>query len=582
MNKDVHGKTCAFAIMVLFVGMSFFSTVNSFVLRKNVFTDSLEQLFTQNNCCITKDVSTGKPDGIAPLVVNNNQPQHSSANGDRENFAYGCRVSPSPIGLINISSWEFLGPDIIITGADIDNNGHWYGIGYDGGLYLLGFDGNISFIGNSLPMDGLCFDSTTQTWYGSGDHNLYTIDITTGAATLIGPDGITNTIIGLACDNEGNIYGYDVVSSGMSTLYLFNKANGSATVIGSMGIGFMYAQDPAYDRDNDILYIAGYTQAGMGGLYTCDVYTGAVTFLGPFPNNAEVDGFVITWTPGNQPPQTPIISGPTDGIVDVNYTFSIGPITDPEGDSMFCMWDWGDGNITEWTGPYTSGQTIYATHKWTQSGIYDVGAKLKDTYGAESGWSASYTITIHWSGPPIKPIIDGPHVGRVGTVYNFTVVITDPEGNQFFFQWDWGDGNFSEWLGPYNAGEMVAASHAWNAPGTYIIKVKAKDIHGIESESDPFDIQIVELKKSFLVGSFNNQSETEDLRIISTNFLIIVPSDTIIHARETIVIAKTYRLGFFLSSLFVGIFEAAILAETPRGTDHFFHRFNLNINHNTR
>ena len=102
-------------------------------------------------------------------------------------------------------------------------------------------------------------------------------------------------------------------------------------------------------------------------------------------------------------------------------------------------------------------------------------------------------------------------------------------------------------------------SHAWNRVGTYSIQVKAKDIYGEESNSDLFVIQIVELKKSFLIGVFYNQSETDDLRIIDTNFLIIVPSDSIMYYGVSIVIAKNYRFGFLLSSLVGGIFEAALL-----------------------
>ncbi|HWR63025.1 MAG TPA: hypothetical protein VN365_01325, partial [Candidatus Thermoplasmatota archaeon] len=95
--------------------------------------------------------------------------------------------------------------------------------------------------------------------------------------------------------------------------------------------------------------------------------------------------------------------------------------------------------------------------------------------------------------------------------------------------------------------------------GTYSIQVKAKDIYGEESNSNLFVIQIVELKKSMLIGIFHNQNETEDLRIIDTKILIIVPSKSIVYSGVPIVIAKNYRFGFFISSFFGGIFEAALL-----------------------
>jgi hypothetical protein len=57
--------------------------------------------------------------------------------------------------------------------------------------------------------------------------------------------------------------------------------------------------------------------------------------------------------------------------------------------------------------------------------------------------------------------------------------------------WDWGDGNFSEWLGPYNSGEIVEASYIWNFKDDYQIKVRAKNIKGLLSEwSDPMHMSM--------------------------------------------------------------------------------------------
>jgi hypothetical protein len=56
---------------------------------------------------------------------------------------------------------------------------------------------------------------------------------------------------------------------------------------------------------------------------------------------------------------------------------------------------------------------------------------------------------------------------------------------------DWGDGINSGWTAMYASGATASASHAWNAKGTYQIKVKAKDIHGVENSwSDPLPVQM--------------------------------------------------------------------------------------------
>jgi PKD repeat protein len=96
----------------------------------------------------------------------------------------------------------------------------------------------------------------------------------------------------------------------------------------------------------------------------------------------------------NHAPPEPIINGPTNGTINHEYDFSIGPITDPEGDSFYCKWDWGDGNISDWFGPYSSGQIASESHTWKHKGVYELRAKLKDQYGAENNWSEPFEMTI--------------------------------------------------------------------------------------------------------------------------------------------------------------------------------------------
>ena len=92
--------------------------------------------------------------------------------------------------------------------------------------------------------------------------------------------------------------------------------------------------------------------------------------------------------------------------------------------------------------------------------------------------------------PPEKPNKpSGPASGKIGSAYVYSTSTHDPDDNQVFYKWDWGDGNVSDWMGSYNSGEMASASHQWNEKGTYSILVKAKDIYDEESDwSDPLSI----------------------------------------------------------------------------------------------
>jgi hypothetical protein len=64
--------------------------------------------------------------------------------------------------------------------------------------------------------------------------------------------------------------------------------------------------------------------------------------------------------------------------------------------------------------------------------------------------------------------------------YSYTTSTTDPESQQVYYLWSWGDIN-STWLGPFDSGVVTTATHTWSAAGDYTVKVKAKDVLGIES-----------------------------------------------------------------------------------------------------
>jgi hypothetical protein len=95
-----------------------------------------------------------------------------------------------------------------------------------------------------------------------------------------------------------------------------------------------------------------------------------------------------------QLPNPPPFTGPSWGLINVDYTFCV-TVTNPNGDNLYCIWDWGDGTISDWLGPYSSGEMVYASHPWSQKGTYGIRVKLKDVYGQESGWSNPQIITIY-------------------------------------------------------------------------------------------------------------------------------------------------------------------------------------------
>lgn len=91
------------------------------------------------------------------------------------------------------------------------------------------------------------------------------------------------------------------------------------------------------------------------------------------------------------------------------------------------------------------------------------------------------------SHPPAKPETpQGTLQGKINTKYTYTSLTTDPDGDMISYQFDWGDGTVSNWVGPLESGAEASAEKTWTKKGTYQIRVIAKDAHGILSVwSDP-------------------------------------------------------------------------------------------------
>jgi len=113
------------------------------------------------------------------------------------------------------------------------------------------------------------------------------------------------------------------------------------------------------------------------------------------------------------------------------------------------------------------------------------------------------SIQIGDSYPPSVPIIDGPTAGRINKEYEFTAISTDPEEDQVYYMFDWGDGTKSEWIGPVESGTQVSMTHTWTEKGNYSVLAKAKDVDESTSrwtEPYPFIIDVPNLKIRLVKG----------------------------------------------------------------------------------
>ena len=102
--------------------------------------------------------------------------------------------------------------------------------------------------------------------------------------------------------------------------------------------------------------------------------------------------------------------------------------------------------------------------------------------------------------PPNKPSKpNGESIGENGKSYYYQTSTIDPEEDNIYYLFDWGDKTDSGWQGPYQSGEICNISHIWNEEGSYEIRVKAKDTYEMESEwSDPLEVNMPKSKKNNL------------------------------------------------------------------------------------
>ncbi len=139
-------------------------------------------------------------------------------------------------------------------------------------------------------------------------------------------------------------------------------------------------------------------------------------------------------------------------------------------------------------------------------------AKALDNYIKPSMDDADHKTVEEWqpfgdptliigeeSDPPATPDApEGPTSGNVNEEHTYTASTTDPNGDEIYYLFSWGDGEYSGWVGPYTSGETGSAKHKWSEQGTYEITVKAKDEHGVQSEwSDPLIVSMPKSKALF-------------------------------------------------------------------------------------
>ena len=149
-------------------------------------------------------------------------------------------------------------------------------------VMAMGFspDGTLYAVGGCNPS----FTSSVGAGCTLGTPNynaLYTVDVGTGALTLIGSTGAPLFFMDLTFDRDGKMYGVtcDLFPSrgDLSTLYRIDRATGAATKIFDL-VGSTSIMGLAFDRNANKLYATDF-YSGNSALYSVDMKTGFLTAI---------------------------------------------------------------------------------------------------------------------------------------------------------------------------------------------------------------------------------------------------------------------------------------------------------------
>jgi PKD repeat protein len=146
---------------------------------------------------------------------------------------------------------------------------------------------------------------------------------------------------------------------------------------------------------------------------------------------------------------------PTTGTAPLTIT-ATGSCTDPDGDTLSEVLDWGD---------HTTTNAASGTHTYNTRGRYTVTLTATDTGGLTG--SATQTVVVNRNQTPTCTLSVTPNSGPAPLTVTATAVCSDSDGDTLTTVISWGDNT------PNNNG--TTGTHTYNASGSFTVTVTATD-----------------------------------------------------------------------------------------------------------
>ncbi|WP_022851110.1 PKD domain-containing protein [Limisalsivibrio acetivorans] len=200
---------------------------------------------------------------------------------------------------------------------------------------------------------------------------------------------------------------------------------------------------------------------------------------------AQSDGGIDT----NDTPEARFSYSPLSPQTDTSIVFT-NESSDPDGDSLMYLWDFGDN--------YTSTEAN-PVHSFSDSGTYTVTLTAEDPDGLSDTESAVITVTAPvYNTPPEASFSYSPEEPETGEEVSFTNTSTDTDNDTLTYLWDLGDGTTETAESP---------SHTYIEAGTYTVVLEVSD--GEETDTEVAQITVTSPEPVITVISPNGGESIE-------------------------------------------------------------------------
>jgi len=329
--------------------------------------------------------------------------------------------------------------------------------------------------GNPLTVVWDFGDGVTSTLLAPGDHSYaavgtYNVSFTaTNSLGLADPTPATRTItvqtepVNQAPSGTITAPAADVaITTGQSVSFsgTATDPNGDpVTVLWDFGDG---------SATSTLLAPGSHTYAAAGTYTVTFTATDALGLADPTPATRTV---TVTAAPVNVAPNGTITAPAANVSITAGQSVSFtGTATDPNGDPVTVLWNFGDGSAT-------STLLSPGSHTYAAVGTYTVTFTATDSLGLSDPTPATRTITV--SAVPVNQAPNGTITAPAANVsitagqsVSFTGTATDPDGNPVTVLWNFGDGSATSTL-------LSPGSHTYAAAGTYTVTFTATDSLGL-------------------------------------------------------------------------------------------------------